>query len=171
MGVVAAHAPRLRGVVMAVDVTTGEANEGAHVEAQVDAVALTTGKSIRTATADQGYAYAKVYGALERRNIDPLIPAKAEPIRSRVPLRRFRYDAKHDILKCPQGRILRPTRAVKHGRFFYSLSRDCNRCPLRADCLSPGRVNKAFVVGEDYPSLLRGPAATGALVKGGPASL
>ena len=145
----------VRGVVLDVDVTTGEANEGAHVEAQVDAVALTTGNSILTATADQGYAYAKVYGALERRNINPLIPAKAEPIRSRVPLRRFRYDAKHDILKCPQGRILRPTRAVKHGRFFYSLSRDCNRCPLRADCLSPGRVNKAVVVGEDYPSLLR----------------
>jgi hypothetical protein len=28
------------------------------------------------------------YGAIERRGIDALIPAKAEPIRSRVPLRR-----------------------------------------------------------------------------------
>src|SRR5678810_867458 len=46
---------------------------------------------------DVGYAYAKVYGALARRDIDALIAAKAEPIRSRVPLRRFRYDAKHDI--------------------------------------------------------------------------
>jgi hypothetical protein len=39
-----------------------------------------------------------------------VIPAKKEPIRSRVPLRRFRYDIRHDILKCPKGRILRPTR-------------------------------------------------------------
>jgi hypothetical protein len=53
-----------------------------------------TGADIKTVTADAGYAYAKVYGALERRGIDALIPAKAEPIRSRVPLRRSRYDAK-----------------------------------------------------------------------------
>jgi hypothetical protein len=67
------------------------------IEAQVDEVASTTGIDIKTVTADAGYAYAKVYGALERRGIDALIPAKAEPIKSRVPLRRFRYDAKHDI--------------------------------------------------------------------------
>jgi hypothetical protein len=106
-------------------------------------------------TADAGYAYAKVYGGLERRGIDPLIPAKAEPIKSRVPLRRFRYDAKHDILKCPKGRILRPTPPIKHGRFFYSKAKACARCPLRGDCLSKGRANKAVEVGHDYPALLR----------------
>jgi hypothetical protein len=114
-----------------------------------------TGLAIKTVTADAGYAYAKVYGALERRGIRTLIPAKAEPIRSRVPMRRFRYDEKHDILKCPRGRILRPTRRIKHGRFFYSKARDCARCPLKGDCLSKGRVNKAVVVGDDYPALLR----------------
>jgi hypothetical protein len=76
----------------------------------VDEIKSTTGIGIKTVTADAGYAYAKVYSALERRGIDALIQAKAEPIKSRVPLRRFRYDAKHDILKCPQGRILRPAR-------------------------------------------------------------
>ncbi|CCV09217.1 transposase (fragment) [Mesorhizobium metallidurans STM 2683] len=35
-----------------------------------------------------------------------MIPAKTEPIRSPVPLRRFRYDAKHDILKGLRGKIL-----------------------------------------------------------------
>ena len=84
-----------------------------------------------------------------------MIPAKREPIRSRVPLRRFRYDARHDILKCPQGRTLRPQRPVKHGRFFYSRASDCKHCPMRADCLSPGRVNKAVVVSDDHPALLR----------------
>ena len=38
------------------------------------------GIDIKTATADAGYAYGKVYGALERHGIDALIPAKAEPI-------------------------------------------------------------------------------------------
>jgi Transposase DDE domain len=44
---------------------------------------------------------------------------------------------------------------VKHGRFFYSRSVDCNGCDLAALCLSKGRTNKAVVVGDDYPALLR----------------
>ena len=79
---------------LGVEVTTGEKNEGEMIAPQVDEVKATTGVDIKTVTADAGYAYAKVYGALERRGIDALIPAKAEPIRSRVPLRRSRYDAK-----------------------------------------------------------------------------
>jgi IS5 family transposase len=143
------------GVVLDVEVTTGEVNERQVVIERIDAAAATTGVPIWTATADAGYAYAKVFGGLERRGIDAMIPAKAEPIRSPVPLRRFRYDAKHDILKCPRGKILRPTPPVKHGRFFYSRAVDCKRCGLAALCLSKGRVNKAVVVGDDYPALLR----------------
>jgi hypothetical protein len=70
-------------------VTTGEKNEGQMIEPQVDEVRSTTGIDIKTVTADAGYAHAKVYGALERRGIDALIPAKVEPIRSRVPMCRF----------------------------------------------------------------------------------
>jgi transposase len=143
------------GVVLDVEVTTGEVNEGQVVLGRIDAAAATTGAAIRTVTADAGYAYAKVYGGLERREIEAVIPAKAEPIRSPVPLRRFRYDARHDILKCPRGKILKPTRLVKHGRFFYSRAVDCKGCDLAALCLSKGRLNKAVVIGDDYPALLR----------------
>ena len=78
----------VRGVVLDVAVTTGEVNEGDTIEAQVDAVQEIADREIATVTADAGYAYAKVYGALERRRIDPLIPAKKEPIKSRVSGRR-----------------------------------------------------------------------------------
>ena len=64
------------GVILDVEVTTGERNEGDMIEPQVDAVRATSGKDVTTVTADAGYAYAKAYGALERRHIDPLIPAK-----------------------------------------------------------------------------------------------
>ena len=127
-----------RGVVLDVAVTTGEVNEGETIEAQVDAVQDIADRAITTVTGDAGYAYAKVYGALERRGIDPLIPAKKEPIKSRVPTRRFRYDSRHDIVKCPRGKVLRPGRALKYGRFFHSRSRDCARCTLKGDCLSKG---------------------------------
>src|SRR5512143_2427870 len=145
----------LRGVVLDVAVTTGEVNEGQIVEHQVEATMATTGVPIAAVTADAGYAYAKVYGALERRGIDALIPTKAEPIKSAVPLRRFRYDGRHDIVKCPRGKVLRPGTRVKHGRFFTARARDCSRCSLAHVCLSKGRVNKALVIGDDYPALLR----------------
>jgi hypothetical protein len=74
---------------------------------------------------------------------------------SRVPLRRFRYNAKNDVVKCPRGRIQRPVRPIKHGRFFYSRAKDCARCPLAKSCLSRGRVNKAVVINDHYPALLR----------------
>ncbi|TNC66391.1 transposase, partial [Rubellimicrobium roseum] len=145
----------LCGVVLDVEVTTGEVNEGQVVLDRLDATAATTGVAIKTATADAGYAYAKVFGGLERRRVEAVIPPKAEPIRSPVPMRRFRYDAKHDILKCPRGKILKPGRPVKHGRFFTSRANDCKRCSLAPLCLSKGRVNKAVVLGDDYPALLR----------------
>jgi IS5 family transposase len=143
------------GVVLDVVVTTGEVNEGQMLAGQIDHVAAVTDAMVVTVTADAGYAYGKVYDALEQRGIEALIPAKAEPIRSPVPLRRFRYDARHDIVKCPKGRTLRPQRPTKHGRFFYSRARDCARCPMRDLCLSPGRVNKAIVIGDHHPALLR----------------
>jgi hypothetical protein len=110
--------------------------------------------------------YAKIYGQLERRGTDPIIPTKADPSRTKVPLRRFRYDAKHDVLKCPRGKILKPGRSITHGRFFTSKAKDCRRCDMASVCLSRGRVNKAVVVGDDYPALLR--ARRRRLLKWGP---
>ena len=143
------------GVVLDVEVTTGEVNEGEPFLARVDAVAELTGTAIKTITADAGYAYAKLYAGLEERQIAAVIPAKAEPIRSPVPMRRFRYDALNDVLKCPRGKKLKAGRAIKHGRFFTSRARDCRGCDLAHLCLSRGRVNKAVVLGHDYPALLR----------------
>lgn len=142
-----------RGVVLEVEVTMGEINEGQELLARLDAAAQTTGATIRVATADAGYAYAKVFAA---REIEAIIPTEAEPIRSKVPLRRFRDDAKHDHVKCPPGKILRPNKArISHGRFFASKARDCKGCNLAAICLSPSRVTKALVIVHDYPALLR----------------
>src|SRR3954454_1641496 len=145
----------VRGVVLDVEVTTGEVNEGQMVLERIDAAGAGTGQTMTRMTADGGYAYGKVYGGLERRGIVPLIPAKAEAIKSPVPLRRFRYDAKHDVAKCPRGKVLRPGRPIAHGRFFYSRARDCSRCSLASLCLSKGRANKVVVISDDYPALLR----------------
>lgn len=143
------------GVVVDIAITTGELNEGAELTPAVERIELLTGIHIETVTADAGYAYAKVYGSLEERGIEAIIPAKAEPIRSPVPTRRFRYDAKHDIAKCPRGKLLRPGRPLKYGRFFSSRARDCSRCDMNQLCLSAARATKSIVIGDDYPALLR----------------
>lgn len=143
------------GVTVDVEATTGELNEGGELVPAIERVEAVTGTAVAIASADAGYAYAKVYGALERRGITAVIPPKAEPIRSPVPMRRFRYDARHDRLTCPRGKALKPGRRVKHGRFFTARARDCRRCDLARLCLSGGRVNKAVVVGDDYAALLR----------------
>jgi transposase len=145
----------LRGVILDVDVTTGEVNEGQIIAERIDATMMTTGVAIATITADAGYAYAKVFGAMERRGIDAIIPTKAEPVRSAVPLRRFKFDPRRDIVKCPRGKILRPGNPVAHGRFFYTRKRDCDGCSLASICISKGRTSKALVISHDYPALLR----------------
>jgi len=140
------------GVVPDVHVTTGEENEGGEHVPAPDRIEALTGAPVAIATADAGYAYAKVYGRLEERSRDAVLPPKVEPIRSPVPMRRFKYDARHDVLKCRRGKILKAGHAVKHGRFFTSRAKDSRNCDLARLCLSGGRGNKAVVVGRHCPA-------------------
>ena len=80
----------------------------------------TTARAIETVTADAGYAYAKVFGGLERRRNDPVIPTRKDPSRSPVPVRRVRYDARYRLVKCPHGKILHPVRCLGRGQVFLS---------------------------------------------------
>ena len=88
-----------------------------------------------------------------------------------MPLRRFRYDARHDVLKCPQGRILRPQRPVKHGRFFYSrvlLARE--RLQMLSDAGRSSLTGARHQSRGDrrrLPGTPACPQAHGALVRGG----
>ena len=144
-----------RGVVLDVSVTSATVNEREVIESQVNAVRELSGRDAAMVTADAGYAYSKVYGALERRGVAALIPAKKEPSQSRVPLRLFRYDARHDVVKCPRGKTLSPRRDVERGRYYRSRTRDCAGCALREDCLPKAWSSKVVLVPHAYPALLR----------------
>lgn len=100
--------------------------------------------------------YAKTYRSAEQRGVDPVVPPKAEPPpKSEVPLRRFRYDARHDIVRCPAGRILRRSTRARHGWFFRARVADCRRCPRRAECLPGRHGGRALVISDGYDALLR----------------
>ena len=144
------------GVVLDVELTTGGTNEGDLVEPHLKNVSRITGRAIGVLTADGGYAYAKTYQTAERHGVDPIIPPKAEPPpKSKVPLRRFRYDAKHEIVRCPAGkRMYRPARA-RHGWFYRALVADCRTCHMRGDCLPRPHGSRSVVISDGYDALLR----------------
>jgi hypothetical protein len=62
------------GVVLDVEVTTGEINEGQEILDRLDAAAATTGAGRDAVTADAGTAHAKVFAGLGTREITSVIP-------------------------------------------------------------------------------------------------
>ena len=144
------------GVVLDVTITTGEINEGGVLDEQLGAIEHATGRTARAVTADAGYACGKVYRALEVRGVKAVIPPKAEPgSRGVIPLRRFRYDPVHRLVRCPRGRKLKRVRHVRHGWYYRASARDCGRCPVRGSCITEKVNRRQVVVSDAHEALLR----------------
>jgi len=147
------------GVVLDVAVTTGAQHDTKAVEAQLDAVQATTGVPIGIATMDASYAITRVFAGLEARGIEAIVPTKAErpPKKGVIPVRRFKLDAKHRIVRCLTGKILRP-----HGKpdgegfqAYRARIADCEPCRLHAICFGPTMRRRAILLHKDHPALLR----------------
>jgi len=144
------------GVIVDVLVTAGDRNEGEVLPEQIERVESNTGKKVQVATADAGYAYGKIYGTLETRQIEAVIPPKqVQRSKQVIPLERFKYDGKHQIVRCPRGRTLRRSCQTKHGWYYRSSTNDCRDCPLRKRCLSPKVDRRTIVISDHYEALLR----------------
>lgn len=131
------------GVIVDVEVATGEQNEGMAVEERLNAIAETTGSAIATGTMDAGYAYAKVFRALEDRGIEAIVPAKAEPRPGKViPTRRFKFDALHNLARCPRGKILAAERQAGK-RAHSNTSRHAARIVAHVRCGNAALVRRA----------------------------
>jgi transposase len=148
-----------RGVILDVAVTTGAVHDTMTVEQQLDAIPPLTGRPIAVATMDSAYATTRVFAALEARNIEAVVPAKMErpPRKGVIPVRRFKLDARHNIVRCPRGRVLKPHGKPDSDGFqhFRAQPRDCRPCPLRAVCFSPTMKRRAILLHKDHPALLR----------------
>lgn len=147
------------GVVLDVEVTSGGTHDTNAMTA-LDTVPRITGRPIAVATLDAGYAIARVFADLEARQIEAIVPTRAEtpPRGGVIPARRFKLDARHDRLRCPRGRHLVPhSRPNAEGLKVYRSSiGDCRPCPLRAACFSPTAKRRAVLLNKDHPALLRG---------------
>jgi transposase len=145
-----------RGVVVDVEVTTGEANEGQQLAAQLERIEAQTRKRLKTLTADGAYAHPANYALLESRGIEAIIPPQAENRHPRrIPLRRFKVDARHDVVRCPADKRLTRSSATFNGATYRAKRADCRACGLRPRCLPPTAHARTVLIVTNYSSLLR----------------
>jgi len=144
------------GVIVDVDVTTGETSEGTQLIEQLDRVEATTGAEVKTVTADAGYAHSKNYAALARRDVEAVIPPQRERRKPRrIPISRFKYDAKHKVVRCPGGKLLYPGKTNDKGCWYRAKRSQCSACALRERCIPATARVRSILVVEGYASLLR----------------
>jgi len=144
------------GVIVDVDVTTGEASEGRQLQQQIARIEANTGEKVATVTADGGYAHGENFAAFEAAGINAVMPPQKEKqTASRIPMRRFKFDAKHDVVRCPAKKELHPSTRTAKGRFYRARSCDCRACPMRHRCFSPAGSSRIIFIGNGYEALLR----------------
>lgn len=144
------------GVIVDVEVTTGEASEGERLTQIIDRVERANGKPVERVTADAGYAHSRNYSACEQRGIDAVIPPQKSANTSKaMPSSRFKYDAKHQRLRCPAGHDMTHSRRVEKGTLFRMDARTCSCCALRSVCFSHKSNSRMILIVDGYEALLR----------------
>jgi transposase len=144
------------GIVVDVEVTTGEQSEGKELQEQLERVEEATGIGVETLTADAAYAHGANYAALEDQGIEAVIPPQRERCKAkRIPVRRFKYDGKHQRVTCPAGKVLHRSTRVKNGIVYRAAACDCAQCPLRKRCLSEKASSRTVLIVDGYEALLR----------------
>jgi len=144
------------GIVLDVELTTGEVSEGKRLLEVIERAEAITGKHVECVTADGAYAHPVNYEACETRGTVAMIPPQREARpRKRMSLRRFKYDSRHDMVRCPLGRVLRPSYRARNGWIYKARSSDCGECLHREDCVSPGNKVRTVLIVDGYRALVR----------------
>lgn len=148
----------LAGVVVDVEIVTGEEHDTGRFEERLDAIEGTLGATPERITADTIYGVGRVYAALEGRQIDAVITPLRSPRRKGAqgfPTLRFKYDQHHDVVRCPARKQLTPRNSTKSGRWYRADRRDCAGCPLKAQCLPQGTPSRRVHIVTNHAAILR----------------
>jgi len=144
------------GVIVDVELTTGENSEGGMLPDALDRVEALTSKEVRRVTADRAYSSGGNYAECEEREMEAVIPPQRERRKAkRIPLRRFKYDGRHKTVVCPFGKRLHRRYKTRHGWVYRGSIEDCGRCDHRQRCVSPKAKTRTVVIVDGYEALLR----------------
>lgn len=148
----------LAGVVVDVEIVTGEEHDTARFTERLGVIEETLGASPDRITADTIYGVGRVFAALEDRQIEAVIPPLRAPRRKGAqgfPTERFKFDPHHDVARCPAKKRLTPRNSTKSGRWYRADRRDCVRCPLKAQCLPQGAPSRRVHIVTNHAAILR----------------
>jgi transposase len=146
------------GIVVDVEIVTGEESDAARMAERLDQITGTLGRVPGTVTADAGYGVGQVYAEMAARGIDPIIPHRPVTRRrgsSGYPMDRFKYDSLNDIVRCPRGKVLTPRSETPTGRWFRAETSACKTCPLRAACIPGTAATRRVHITKHYVVTLR----------------
>lgn len=148
----------LAGVVVDVEIVTGEEHDTGRFNERLDALEVTLGVTPGRITADTIYGVGRVFAALEDRRIEAVIPPLRSPRRKGAqgfPTERFKYDPHHNVARCPAKRRLTPRNSTKSGKWYRADRRDCACCPLKAQCLPRGTPSRRVHIVTNHAAILR----------------
>jgi transposase len=148
----------LAGVVVDVEIVTGEEHDTGRFTERLDAIEETLGVIPDRITADTIYGVGRIYAVLEERQIDAVIPPLRSPGRKGAQgfaTERFKFDPHHDVVRCPARRRLTPRNSTKSGRWYRADRRDCARCPLKAQCMPQGAPSRRVHIVTNHAAILR----------------
>lgn len=148
----------LAGVVIDVEIVTGEEHDTGRFEERLDAIEDTLGATPGRITADTIYGVGRVYAALEDRQIEAVIPPLRASRQQRAqgfPTERFKFDPHHDVVRCPAKKRLTARNSTKSGRWYRADRCDCTRCPLKGQCLPRGTPSRRVHIVKNHAAILR----------------
>ena len=145
------------GVVVDVHVTTGKTNDSTQLIEQILRTAQNTGVMPETVTADAAYATSENYRVLEEMDIDPVIPPQPQRAQGKsIPIRRFKYDEKHHVVRCPAKKKMRCFSRNHQGWLFKAEVSDCQSCRLKKRCVPKKQSCRRVLIMYGYTALSRG---------------
>lgn len=146
------------GVIVDVKLTTGETSECHELLPQLERVEEQTGRQVAVVTADAGYGRSANYAELERREkMAVVVPQREVGSAGKLPLRRFKYDARHQVVRCPAGKTLhrQGEKPTEKGWIYRARACDCRGCPLKERCVSKKASVRTVLIVDGYEALLR----------------
>lgn len=148
----------LAGVVVDAQIVTGDEHDAGRFDERPQAIEATLGVAPGRITADRLYGIRGICAALEDRRIDAVIP----PLRSArskaaqgFPAERFKFDPRHDEVRCPARKRLTPRNNTKSGRWYRADRHDGACCPLKAQCLPQGAPSRRVHIVTNHAAILR----------------
>lgn len=148
----------LAGIVVDVEIVTGEEHDTGRFDERLDAIEATLGVGPDRITADRLYGIGRIYAALEDRRIEAVISPLRSPRAKAAqgfPTERFKFDPHRDVVRCPAGKRLTPRDSSATGKRYRADRRDCARCPLKAQCLPRGVSSRRVNIVTHHASILR----------------